>query len=213
MRASPHEGRQGGTVAVIGVIDPVDVSRAGVVSTLQIGGHVCVRQDMPDAPAPTVDGIVVTVRGFTEWEHVRTIRAGHRTLPIVAIVHDPSPESYVLALRSGSTGAVPWEAPSEHVIAVLAAALNERTLLPSTIAWAIVAEGDEHVPLGPQEVRWLRRLAAGVTIQQLASECEYAERSMYRILSTIYAKLGAHNRSEAVVIASRQGLLDDRSGD
>ncbi len=60
-----------------------------------------------------------------------------------------------------------------------------------------------------QEVQWLRRLASGTTVATLAEALGRSLPEMYRALSTTYAKLGATNRTEAVLYAARCGLLDD----
>lgn len=40
-----------------------------------------------------------------------------------------------------------------------------------------------------------------------ASTAGYAERSMYRLLRNLYERLGVNNRHEAIVVATRRGLL------
>ena len=55
---------------------------------------------------------------------------------------------------------------------------------------------------------WLRALAAGATVHQLAERIGYSEREMYRLLRAVYDRLGVPNRTQALVWATRQGILD-----
>ncbi|MEA2534306.1 MAG: hypothetical protein QOJ93_2117, partial [Actinomycetota bacterium] len=43
---------------------------------------------------------------------------------------------------------------------------------------------------------------------ELAMSIGYSERALYRMLRTLYAKLGVSSRNEAILQASRRRLLD-----
>jgi DNA-binding CsgD family transcriptional regulator len=61
----------------------------------------------------------------------------------------------------------------------------------------------------PVERDWLRYLADLGTVAGLARSLGCSEREMYRKLGGVYARLGASNRSEALELARRRGLLGD----
>ncbi|MEA2589098.1 MAG: hypothetical protein QOH66_2025, partial [Actinomycetota bacterium] len=42
----------------------------------------------------------------------------------------------------------------------------------------------------------------------LAEKVGYSERALYRLLHALYGRLGVSNRTEAILQASRRGLLD-----
>jgi DNA-binding CsgD family transcriptional regulator len=54
----------------------------------------------------------------------------------------------------------------------------------------------------------LRHLADSGTVASLARTVGYSEREMYRLLGGVYARLGASNRTEALLLAERWGLLE-----
>jgi hypothetical protein len=62
-------------------------------------------------------------------------------------------------------------------------------------------------PLRPEEIGWLRALAAGGTVTQLAEAAAVGERDMYRLLGGPSFRVGASNRTEAIAAAERLGLL------
>jgi DNA-binding NarL/FixJ family response regulator len=61
--------------------------------------------------------------------------------------------------------------------------------------------------LTPRETEVLRLLAQGRTNRQIGTELYISEKTASVHVSNIIAKLGANGRTEAVAIASAQGLL------
>ncbi len=55
---------------------------------------------------------------------------------------------------------------------------------------------------------WISALADGQTVSRLAESAGYSERAMHRHLKEVYGRLGARNRTEALVRTAQAGLLD-----
>ena len=147
--------------------------------------------------------------------------AAHASLPSVpleprgmlATVHvlaEDSVQAYSNALGAGATGAFPETAELDRVIRTVRSAALGYTLLPHHVARGLGRPQVGPPPhLEPQERASLRLLAAGGTVAMLARRSGYSEREMYRLLSGIYGRLGAQNRTEALLVAERWGLLDE----
>jgi DNA-binding CsgD family transcriptional regulator len=58
-------------------------------------------------------------------------------------------------------------------------------------------------------VDWLRLLAQGVNVQELARKVGYSERALYRLLHGLYGRMRVSNRTEAILQATRWGLLEE----
>jgi DNA-binding CsgD family transcriptional regulator len=52
-------------------------------------------------------------------------------------------------------------------------------------------------------------MAKGATIQQVAATVGYSERALYRLLHGLYGRMRVSNRTEAILQASRWGLLEE----
>ncbi len=52
-------------------------------------------------------------------------------------------------------------------------------------------------------------LAHGATIASISRRFNHSEREMYRLLSRTYQRLGARNRTDALLLAQRFDLLDE----
>lgn len=92
------------------------------------------------------------------------------------------------------------------------AGLNGLALLPAAMVRDVAARKVRRsIPheLTRSQQSWLRRLASGVTIHELAGQVGFSEREIYRRLRQIYAAMGVGGRTEALILASASGLLDD----
>lgn len=130
---------------------------------------------------------------------------------VVVLVEQATAETCAQALRAGVTGVITVGDAPEDVVAVLRSAARGNTVLPRDVGKTLCRPATLPPPsLTPVEQGWLRRLAAGGTVAGLARACGYSEREMYRRLSSVYLRLGAHTRTEALLTAERFGLLDNR---
>jgi DNA-binding NarL/FixJ family response regulator/putative methionine-R-sulfoxide reductase with GAF domain len=162
------------------------------------------------------------------------IREVSSSLPIVAFSVERSPEVVRAVLRAGANGYVSKDAPSSQVIAALEAAVQGLTALGAAEARALsrTAEatlvpeatedtGDTEVdesepgaaipvrePLTPRELELLRYLAEGYTNKEIARAMVLAEDTVKKGVQTLIAKLGATDRTHAVVLALRRHLIE-----
>lgn len=65
------------------------------------------------------------------------------------------------------------------------------------------------IRLSPAERQWLRSIAEGATVVEVAAAEGYSERHMRRMLADVYRRLGVTGRVPALVAAAKMGLLDD----
>jgi DNA-binding CsgD family transcriptional regulator len=129
----------------------------------------------------------------------------------VHVVEEVTAEAFANALQAGATGVIPMDAGFDQVVAVVKAASAGLTLLPRLMAKALCRPQAGPPPqLLPRERRWLRHLADSGTVGSLAGEAGYSEREMYRLLGGLYGRLGASNRTEALLLAERWGMLQDQ---
>jgi DNA-binding NarL/FixJ family response regulator/putative methionine-R-sulfoxide reductase with GAF domain len=167
-------------------------------------------------------------------EAVSRIREVSSSLPIIAFSVERTPEMVRAVLRAGANGYVSKDAPSSQVIAALEAAVQGLTALGAAEARALsrTAEaipvieavedtGDAEVdesepgaavpvrePLTPRELELLRYLAEGYTNKEIARAMVLAEDTVKKGVQTLIAKLGATDRTHAVVLALRRHLIE-----
>lgn len=203
----------GGQHALIAVCDPASSYRLGLGSALSALGYGV--QDVGDLRVQSVltelDALLITVRSASDWQVLREVAAVNPSLKLIALLVDATPDRHAEALRCGADGAVAWDSSPEDIVPVVTAALQDKTLLPTEIARSLAVSGPPLYDPGwvtEEEVAWLKLLAQGATIQQLADKVGYSERAVYRVLHGLYGRMRVSNRTEAILQASRWGLLD-----
>ena len=203
-----------GSAVQVAVCDRATSYRRGLGAVLTAAGYVTVDlDDVGTQPlASGVAALLLTIREARDWDLLRKVSGVDADLKVVALLVDPTPDRHAEALRRGAHGAVGWEAPPEAIVSILSAALDGLTVLPTAVAQAISSSGPPlHDPgwMTPEEVEWLKLLAKGVTVQELAAKAGFSERAQYRLLHGLYGKMRVANRTEAILQASRWGLLDE----
>lgn len=110
-------------------------------------------------------------------------------------------------------GVVDDEEESEELVAVVEAALSERSAIPRPIlkAMAQTAPDDQDLSawISHEDTSWLREMASGLTVIELADDCGYSERAMFRMLRDLNNRIGVRDRTGALLRAGRHGLLVD----
>lgn len=196
----------------IAVLDAVPSSARGMTSVLREHGYSTEEwtgSRRTDSVSATP--LLLAVRTAEDWEFLRTYAGSDGTKCVVAVLVEPDQDSYGRALRYGARAAVADRTPVDEIVRVLEAALDRRTLLPTEVA-AGLAMGRRHavpdgIELNTAQLHWIQALAAGTTIADLAVQACYSQREMYRSLGELYSRMGARNRTEAVVLATRWGVV------
>lgn len=129
----------------------------------------------------------------------------------VVLVDHPTPARYRHLLGTGAT-ALPASCAEDDVVQAVGAASRELACLPVSAARAVAGVTGARPALSDREVSWLRALVGGATVAGLARSAGYSQREMYRVLNSVYARLGAGNRTEALLHADRLGLLTAPGG-
>ncbi len=192
------------------VVDGVPAYRAGLVAALLHAGYDADSTDDPDgwADHDSRRGLMLTLRTQHDWDQLA--RLGRRARPhlvLIALLTALTGAAHQAALQRGASAAIAWDAPLDAVLAVLAAALDGQVLLPLEIAVTLGHPDIDPGIFSPQELAWLRLLAAGATTSALARRSRLSDRTINRRLANLYSRMGVRNRAEAIAAATRWGLI------
>lgn len=129
--------------------------------------------------------------------------------PVVMVLGEISDARVVrAALRAGARGVLARESagPREVEAAIVAAHAGLVVMTPE--AAAVTQELDELAePLSEREVEVLDLVAAGLANKLIAYRLGITEHTVKSHMSSIFAKLGAGSRTEAVSMGVRRGLV------
>lgn len=192
------------------VVDVKPIFARGLESVLSDAGIAV------DHPGDVVDWAVgpgsrvaIVAMSLASWrEVIRDLRCARLDTAVVVVVDAQSPAAYAEALMAGACSAVRRDAPVEELAAVVDAAMRGFSLLPVGTAQRLVdaSVATSTTRVSSSEVELLRALVKGDSVAALADELGYSEREMHRKLRKLYDRIGAANRTRAVVLATRWGL-------
>jgi DNA-binding NarL/FixJ family response regulator len=161
-------------------------------------------------PAPTLSEVdVVLVADEELLEEAALATDGTQALLLLSEEDGSAAKLRALPLRGW--GVVLPDAPLEELEAAIAAVDQGLVVLPKPLAGqllqesAVVEESPE--PLSVREREVLALLGRGLSNKLIARELHISEHTVKFHVSSLYAKLGVSNRTEAVSQGARRGLI------
>ena len=110
------------------------------------------------------------------------------------------------ALDAGATGAVMKTAEDAELVSIIRTVAAGGTVISDEIQ-QLLTEDPPAEELTPRQMEILESVTRGFTNADIAKQFGIREQSVKEHISTILAKIGAANRSEAVAITMRKHLL------
>lgn len=143
----------------------------------------------------------------------RKIREADSDTGIVVLTMYAGDEQLFGALEAGASAFVPKDSPAEDVVAAARhAAVSPRAFTATDLAGAMRRRLTPSGPqLSPRERDVLALLADGLGVAQISKQLYISESTTKTHISKLYEKLGAANRTQALMTALRLGLITSGS--
>jgi len=126
--------------------------------------------------------------------------------PALVLTAYASDEQIDAVLRAGARGYLLKGAAIEEIERAIRTVARGETYIDPRVASRIVSLA--HAPrLSPRERDVLRLVVAGKSNKEIATALHVAERTVKFHMTSIFNKLGAENRAQAVTIAHERGLV------
>ncbi|KGM52762.1 LuxR family transcriptional regulator [Lysobacter concretionis Ko07 = DSM 16239] len=191
----------------------------GVVMRLMPGARLCEADSVDalyalveaesDADLLLLDLNMPGAQGFSALVHLRAL---HPQLPVVVVSAREEPAVMRRALDHGAVGFIPKSADAATLGQAIATVLDGDRWAPPAAFHAPAANPDEQDAarrlrdLTPQQFRVLQMLGSGLLNKQVGYELGVSEATVKAHVTAILRKLGANNRTQAVLIAGRLAL-------
>lgn len=134
---------------------------------------------------------------------------------IVLLVEELPARWIAESLRNQVRGVLPSEADAEEIIGAIEAAAAGLTVLHPVAVEALLPSLPApslpvpvlQTPLTPREIEVLGMLAAGLGNKSIARRLQISEHTVKFHVGSLFSKLNASSRTEAVMLGARQGLI------
>ena len=156
---------------------------------------------------PVMNGIVATRRIHEQYP---------ATTVLVLTTYDDD-EWIFDALRSGAAGYLLKDTPPDNLIEAIKGTITGKAFLDPNIAGKILSDYQNRqtvLPLpsqfrlGERDQELLKLVATGLSNAEIAQQLFLSEGTVKNYVSELFKKLGVSDRTQAVVIALRYGLVN-----
>lgn len=165
------------------------------------------------------------VRRDTRPDLVVSGRAGgaFTGLPVVVLCRDASADELERAVRDGARGLLLCSDSARHVVEAVRAVAEGKGFVAPSLAGQVLDQLTSCLPaprtqgsarfelLTARELEVLRLLASGLTTGQAAKAIHRSQATVKSHISHALAKLGLHDRTQAIAMAYRTGLITERT--
>jgi DNA-binding NarL/FixJ family response regulator len=150
-----------------------------------------------DLQMPDMNGIEAIIAIRSEFPDAR----------IVVLTTYKGDVQALRAFKAGACGYLLKSMLRKELLETIRAVHAGRRRIPAEVA-AEMAEHATDDALTEREIEVLRRVAAGNTNRQVATQLAIVEETVKAHMKSILSKLGANDRTHAVTIALKRGIID-----
>jgi len=158
-----------------------------------------------DVTMPEVDGVEAT----------RQIRASCPEIKIVMLTMHADQEVLTSAIRAGASGYLVKDCSTEEISSAVRMAVSGETALSPQLAASMLDEvrrldqphRDEDRIVTRREEEVLQLIADGCSTPEVAEKLYISQKTVKNHLASIYQKLDARDRTQAVLQAVRMGIV------
>jgi DNA-binding NarL/FixJ family response regulator len=151
--------------------------------------------------------------GMSGFIGLMVLRSEHPEIPVIVVSASEDAGTIRRSIGYGASGFVPKSAPLGQVAEAIRAVLDGEVWLPPASATLQCDKAAERaVNLTPQQLRVLLGIAEGKLNKQIAWDMAISEQTVKDHVTVILRKLGASNRTQAILLASQLALKPPPAG-
>jgi two-component system, NarL family, response regulator len=142
---------------------------------------------------------------------IEAIRADDPRARIIVLTIHKGDEAVYRALRAGANGYLLKNVAGAAIVEAIRTVHGGGVSIPPEIA-GLVTERLRQPALSARELDVLRALGRGLSNQGIADQLSLSESTVRTHVASLFVKLGAKSRVDAVNVARARGILDDEDG-
>jgi DNA-binding NarL/FixJ family response regulator len=155
---------------------------------------------------PDVALVDLRLPDMSGFDLIKKIRDKSPNARIIVLSSHEGDADIQRALEAGAQGYVAKGIVREELLATIRSVHAGKRRLPAAVAQTL-AEHMADEPISPRELEVLSLMAAGKRNKEIASELSIAEDTVKMHVRNILSKLQVNDRTEAVTVALRRGII------
>ncbi|MGH3090072.1 MAG: response regulator [Rubrobacteraceae bacterium] len=177
------------------VIGEAENGKQAVELTSELHPHVV----LMDLRMPEMDGVTATEK----------IKKSHPEVHVLVLTTYESDADILRAIESGATGYLLKDTPREDLFAAIRNVAKGKSPLAPEVASRLMQRmrSPKEEALSAREIEVLNLVAQGTSNKQIAKELWIGETTVKSHLLHIYEKLGVTDRTAAVTVALKRGII------
>jgi DNA-binding NarL/FixJ family response regulator len=200
------------------VVDDHPIVREGLIAVLEdqpdfqvVGSAGTAEEALASALRPDVILLDLELPAMSGQDAISAFAQHLPAARILIFTAYDTEERILGAIRSGASGYLLKGATAEEIARAIRSIHRGDSYLEPRVAAKVMAQlgapRGTHSALSHREREVLRLVAAGESNKQVAHSLAITERTVKFHISSIFNKLGAENRAQAVALAAQRGLL------
>lgn len=138
-----------------------------------------------------------------DFEGLSKIRAADQSSPIIIVSATETTQAYRTAQSLGASGYIPKSSPLDDITKAITSVLSGRKVFPESMSDQEQSDStaaSKLASLTPAQHRVMSCLSDGLLNKQIAFEMGISEATVKAHMTAIFRKLGANNRTQALLI-------------
>jgi two-component system NarL family response regulator len=144
---------------------------------------------------------------LTGLQAIRAIRDQDADARLIVLTTFDGDEDVYRALEAGAQGYLLKDSSKEELLAAVRAVYAGRRHVPAAVAARLAERAQAGPDLTPREREVLERMAAGKANKEIGASLAITEATVKSHVNSILQKLGVADRTQAVTVAIRRGIL------
>jgi two-component system, NarL family, response regulator len=178
---------------------------------MTVVGHACNGEEAVERFAelqPDITLMDLRMPGMGGAPAIEAIRKKFGDARIIVLTTYDGDENIYRALKAGARGYLLKDSGKDDLLSAIRAVHEGRSYVPPEIATRLVTRTQAGAPLTTREIEVLQLMAKGKSNKEIGAALFISEGTVKTHVNSIHEKLGVSDRTEAVIVALKRGIID-----
>jgi DNA-binding NarL/FixJ family response regulator len=183
------------------------LSKAPTISVVGVAGDAVAALELIGVTRPDVLLLDLFLPGMSGIQTLRLLRTQYPAVRTLVLTTYDADEWVLGAVRAGAAGYLLKDTRRADLVRAIEGTAAGQSFIDPKVAGRLLEHMAGESALSQREQDVLRLLVAGRTNGEIAQQLALSEGTVRNYMTAIFAKLGVADRTQAVIVALRRGLV------